>query len=209
MAYQTMMNLAQGGECREIILKPNELVYGQGGDFKGLFLLCEGLVMSYRVSSPQAKVGIYFHPLHSILGVTSFQQAQYQYSAKALTEAKLLFLDKQTVQTYLQFSPVLKILLLQELCKEINQVESLWEKLQFKKPEQKVALLLQQIFSIVQKHRHPYKVCSLPLQEFALLLAISQKSVEKILQSFVSQEFIQLQGQEIVLLQEESLQALQ
>ncbi|HAI75357.1 MAG TPA: hypothetical protein DCM08_03845 [Microscillaceae bacterium] len=209
MAYQTMMNLAQEGDGKEVRLKANELIYRQGDVFKGLYLLCEGLVMSYRAPSPQATVGIYFHPLNSIIGVNSFQNEQYQYTAKALTDVKLLFFDKTMVQTYLQLSPGLKILLLQELCKKINQVESLWDKLQHKKPEQKVALLLQQIFSIVQKHGHPYKVCSLPLQEFALVLAISQKSLEKILQSFVHQEFIQLHGQQIILLHEESLQALQ
>lgn len=114
--------------CRSV--RRNELVFREGEPCRGLHLVVEGRVRSYRANRDghEQVLGIY-ETGESLGEVSLFDEGPYLASARAAEDSRLLFLPIQEVQALYETRPEVARAMVRELAGRVRELTTLVDRL--------------------------------------------------------------------------------
>ncbi len=173
------------------LMEPTSL-YEEGNPVKFVYKLVSGRVLLF--SKEKSKSLPRFARSGQILGLNAIHRGVYHESSQCLDTIHLKRLDIDNIQEFLNQKPPIKIMIIQELCREVNHIER--RNLQFfnKSPKQKIALVICDFFKTYVPDREEAIDFSQPLPQFAQFLGVSTTYLEKALNELNENGWIQKSG---------------
>jgi len=185
----------------------NQMVFSDGDEGAGFFLVVEGRVKVYKMS-PEGKEQI----LH-ILGpgeplgqVAVFAGASFPANAQAIAKSRLLFFPRQAFVDLIQARPSLALNMLAILSNRLREFTVQIENISLKEVPARLASYLLYL-SDEQKGTRRLQL-TISKAQLASIIGTIPETLSRILSRMSARQLIQVNGREILLIDRESLIAL-
>lgn len=110
----------------EMILPKDSILFYEGDESKGLYLLTKGIIKLYKVTSHDKEVILkYFRDNELIAEVVNFEGISYPATAQALTDIEVLKIDFAQLKEIIFKKPELAYKVMGSLIKKIKNLENL------------------------------------------------------------------------------------
>lgn len=137
LARQPLFASLSEAECRALVeqsvcrgIREGEVLFRQGEPCRGLYLVLEGGVRTYRANGHGQEQGIgRFGPGDSLGEVSLFDDGPYLASARVVDEGRVLFLSLGVVQTLYRTHPLVAHAVVRDLGKRVRALVALVDRL--------------------------------------------------------------------------------
>jgi CRP-like cAMP-binding protein len=187
--------------------KKGDLIFSEGDDGHGFFLVSTGLIKIFK-SSPEGKEQI----LH-ILGpgepfgeVPVFSGQQFPASAEAIAESRLIFFPRSAFVALIAANPSLALNMLAVLSMRLRQFTVQIENLSLKEVPGRLATYL--VYLADEQKRDDFVTLSISKGQLASLLGTIPETLSRIFAKMNSQNLIEVKDRNIKLLNLHGLEEL-
>ncbi len=185
----------------------NQMVFSDGEEGAGFFLVIEGRVSVYKMS-PEGKEQI----LH-ILGpgeplgqVAVFAGASFPANAQAIANSRLLFFPRRAFIDLIQARPSLALNMLAILSNRLREFTVQIENISLKEVPARLASYL--LYLSDEQHNTEHLQLTISKAQLASIIGTIPETLSRILNRMSAKKLIQVNGREIRLVDRESLIAL-
>lgn len=179
---------------------PQDIIYMQEDDTNSLYLIVQGRVRVYHITSTGEEVTYDILDRGRIFGESSFfQNSLRPTTVVAISDVELISCSLEDLFPYLEESKDLTISLMQHITQRCDHVSSLLKKAYTYNRYEKVAsfLLEQRQSQLTYTH-----------EEIASLVGLSRVTTTKVLNEFCKKKYIDIQYRKIIILNQEQLNAV-
>jgi CRP/FNR family transcriptional regulator, dissimilatory nitrate respiration regulator len=205
------LNSGQLAQFRGIALEKNfgksELIFSDGDDGNGFYVILAGTVKIFKVS-PDGKE----HILHIFAAGQTFGEVpvfageHFPANAEALHETRTLFFPRAAFVALLEKNPALSLKLLADLSLKLRQFTVQIENLSLKEIPARLATYL--LYLAEEQGRADQVALGISKGQLASLLGTIPETLSRIFAKLTSQQLIQVEGRKIALLDPEGLKDL-
>lgn len=184
-----------------------ELIFADGDDGVGFYLVISGRVKVYKVS-PDGKEQIMhiFNPGQPFAEVPVFEGTRYPANAEALEQCRLFFFPKKDFVARIHANPSLAMNMLASLSQRLKQFSHLIESLSLKEVPGRLAsylLYLSDKNGSIQEFE-----LDIAKSQLASLLGTIPETLSRIFARLAQHELIRIQGPKITILDRDGLEDL-
>ena len=191
----------------EKTVNKGEILFSEGDEGKGFFVIAEGRLKVFKVS-PEGKEQI----LH-ILGpgqpfgeVSVFAGQRFPANAQALDKARVLFLPRAAIVTLIAANPSLALNMLAVMSKKLRQFAVQIENLSLKEMPARLASYL--IFLAEKQDAVDMVTLKISKGQLASILGTIPETLSRIFAKLAGQNLIRVEGKKITLLDRSGLEDL-
>ena len=191
----------------EKTVNKGEILFSEGDEGKGFFVIAEGRLKVFKVS-PEGKEQI----LH-ILGpgqpfgeVSVFAGQRFPANAQALDKARVLFLPRAAIVTLIAANPSLALNMLAVMSKKLRQFAAQIENLSLKEMPARLASYL--IFLAEKQDAVDMVTLKISKGQLASILGTIPETLSRIFAKLAGQNLIRVEGKKITLLDRSGLEDL-
>jgi CRP/FNR family transcriptional regulator, cyclic AMP receptor protein len=217
VARQPLFATLSGAECRALVersvcraIRPGEALFRQGEPCRGLYLVLEGLVRTYRANGDghEQVIGV-FGPGESLGEVSLFDDGPYLASARVVEDGRVLFLPLGEVQALYQEHPQVALAVVRQLGERVRALVALVDRLALQDVPTRVAAAVLQ-FAGESSALRSGGAFRLPRTQEALAaeLGTTRESVSRALRTLRRAGVIGQRGARIAILDPEGLRRL-
>jgi len=191
----------------EKTVNKGEILFSEGDEGKGFFVIAEGRLKVFKVS-PEGKEQI----LH-ILGpgqpfgeVSVFAGQRFPANAQALDKARVIFLPRAAIVTLIAANPSLALNMLAVMSKKLRQFAVQIENLSLKEMPARLASYL--IFLAEKQDAVDKVTLNISKGQLASILGTIPETLSRIFAKLAGQNLIRVEGKKITLLDRSGLEDL-
>jgi len=187
--------------------KKGELVFADGDDGIGFYIVISGRVKVYKVS-PEGKEQIMhiFGPGQPFAEVPVFEGSRYPANAEALDHCRLFFFPKKDFVKSIQANPSLAMNMLASLSQRLKQFSHLIESLSLKEVPGRLASYL--LYLSDKNGSMDEFELDIAKSQLASLLGTIPETLSRIFTRLSQKELVNIQGPKIVILDRMGLEDL-
>lgn len=186
--------------ARETNLQQGDILFEQGDDSDGLYLIIAGLVRVYLTTEDGREVTISLLEDGEVLGEMSLLDGLSRSAgAAALIETRLIFIPRAPFLELLETSGSLSRQIILTLCERLRSANAQFDQAVFHDLRHRLVVLLRQLAMMVGKVDQNVAVVDLDLTQgtLAQMLGASREAVNKQLRALVKEGRIAVDGQRI------------
>jgi CRP/FNR family transcriptional regulator, dissimilatory nitrate respiration regulator len=189
------------------VFRKGEVVFSEGEDGKGFYVVAQGRVKVYKLSSDGKEQILHiFGPGEPFGEVPVFTGQRFPAHAEAMEESRVLFFPKQSFVNLIKQNPALALNMLGILSKRLRRFTALIDDLSLKEVPGRLAAHL--LFLSKQQKGSKELELSITKAQLASLLGTIPETLSRILAKMTAQGLIETRGRRIRILNRESLQEL-
>lgn len=179
--------------------KKGQLIFSEGDDGAGFYLVIQGRVKVYKLS-PEGKEQIMhiFGPGKPFAEVPVFEGTRYPANAEAMEKSKLFFFPKKSFISLIQQNPSLAMNMLASLSQRLKQFSNLIETLSLKEVPGRLASYLLYL-SDKNGSIDEFKL-DIAKSQLASLLGTIPETLSRIFAKMGSREIVSINGPQVVIL---------
>lgn len=186
-------------------VKKRQLIYYEGDDAAGIYLILTGKVKTIKLSSDgrELMTGLYGHDEY--FGIPAFLRREpYAETAEALEDSSICLLPKEQVEELLNKFPDVSRKFIQILSNNLLEKEEQLLQLAYHSVRKRMAEVLIRLC----KQEHADEVLNLKVSRdnLAAMAGMATETVSRILSDFKDEEIIEKKGSQIIILDEFRLQ---
>jgi CRP-like cAMP-binding protein len=188
------------GIARETMLQQGDILFEQGDESDGLYVILTGLVRVYLTTEDGREVTISLLEDGEVIGEMSLLDGlQRSAGAAALIETKLIFIPRAPFLEPLETSGKLSRQIILTLCERLRSANAQFDQAVFHDLRHRLMVLLRQLAMMVGKVDSTVAVVDLDLTQgtLAQMLGASREAVNKQLRGLVKEGKIAVDGQRI------------
>ena len=187
--------------------KKGQLVFSEGDDGLGFYLVIRGRVKIYKLS-PEGKEQIMhiFGPGQPFAEVPVFEGSRYPASAEAMENSKLFFLPKKDFIALIQENPFLAMNMLASLSQRLKQFSNLIESLSLKEVPGRLASYL--LYLSDKNGSIDEFMLDIAKSQLASLLGTIPETLSRIFSKMGSRQLVKIDGPRITIINREGLEDL-
>ena len=187
--------------------KKGQLVFSEGDDGLGFYLVIRGRVKIYKLS-PEGKEQIMhiFGPGQPFTEVPVFEGSRYPASAEAMENSKLFFLPKKDFIALIQENPFLAMNMLASLSQRLKQFSNLIESLSLKEVPGRLASYL--LYLSDKNGSIDEFMLDIAKSQLASLLGTIPETLSRIFSKMGSRQLVKIDGPRITIINREGLEDL-
>ena len=187
--------------------KKGQLVFSEGDDGLGFYLVIRGRVKIYKLS-PEGKEQIMhiFGPGQPFAEVPVFEGSRYPASAEAMENSKLFFFPKKGFIALIQENPFLAMNMLASLSQRLKQFSNLIESLSLKEVPGRLASYL--LYLSDKNGSIDEFMLDIAKSQLASLLGTIPETLSRIFSKMGSRQFAKIDGPRITIINREGLEDL-
>lgn len=185
----------------------NEVIFSEGDDADGFYLVVEGRIKIYKLSTEGKEQILHIFGAGEPFGeVPVFSGQAFPANADAVTRSRLLFFPRSDFVALITNNPSLALNMLAVLSMRLRQFTVQIENLSLKEVPGRLAAYL---IYLAEEQNNPGQV-ALPVSktQLASLLGTIPETLSRIFSKMNNQELIRVDGRNIALLDREGLQTL-
>lgn len=183
--------------------KKNELLFGEGEKAYGFYMISDGLVKIYKLSSKGKEQILHVLTRGEIFAeVVLMGTPSYPAWAQALTPLEVVFFEKNKFLNLIKQKPELALNFLGVLIFKIKNLVKTIENLSLKEAEEK---LIHYLWELSQEGKKESFWLKIPKSQLAFLLGISPETLSRIFKKLREENLIEVKGKEIKILKIENL----
>ncbi|MBW1805987.1 MAG: Crp/Fnr family transcriptional regulator [Deltaproteobacteria bacterium] len=187
--------------------KKGEIIFSDGDGANGLYLVAEGMVKIFKVSSDGKEQILHiFGPGEPFGEVPVFSGQRFPASSEGLTKTRILFLPRNTFVEYISANPSLALNMLAVLSLRLRQFAIQIENLSLKEVPARLATYL--IYLSDEQENEDSVTLGISKGQLASLLGTIPETLSRIFARMNSQKLIEVKDREIRLLDHEALEEL-
>lgn len=199
--------IALDGIVREKNFRKDELIFSEGDEGDGFYVILQGRVKVFKVSADGKEHILHiFTPGQTFGEVPVFAGEHFPASAEAIHETRALFFPRSAFVALLEKNPSLSLKLLADLSVKLRQFAVQIENLSLKEIPARLATYL--LVLAEEQGRDDQVTLSISKGQLASLLGTIPETLSRILAKLSSQQLIQVEGRKIVLVDAEGLKDL-
>jgi CRP/FNR family transcriptional regulator len=184
-----------------------ELIFSEGDDGKGFFLICDGRVKIFKVSAEgKEQILHFFGPGDPFGEVPVFSGKQFPASAEAVTTAHLLFIPRAAFVGLITANPSLALNMLAILSSRLRQFTVQIENLSLKEVPSRLAGYL--LYLAEEQGGIDSITLGISKGQLASLLGTIPETLSRIFARMSSENLIEVKGRDIGLLDRPGLKEL-
>ncbi|MBX6422704.1 Crp/Fnr family transcriptional regulator [Thermosulfurimonas sp. F29] len=182
-----------------------EVIFSAGEEARGFYLVAEGMVKIYRLSSRGRQQILHvFGPGEVFAEAALFSGSRYPAWAETLAPSVVLFFPRQSFLDLVRRRPELALNMLAVLSLRLRSLAALVDSLSLKEvPERLAAYLLY----LAENHGPEFEL-EIPKGELAALLGTVPETLSRVLSRLSEEGLIEVSGRRIRILNEEGLRSL-
>ncbi|QJA06379.1 Crp/Fnr family transcriptional regulator [Thermosulfurimonas marina] len=187
------------------VFEKGEVIFSEGAEARGFFLVLEGRVKVYRLSARGRQQILHvFGPGEAFAEAALFSEARYPAWAEALEKTRVLFFPRKAFLDLVRRRPELALNMLALLSLRLRSLAELVETLSLKEvPERLAAYLLY----LAERNGSEFDL-EIPKGELAALLGTVPETLSRVLSRLSEAGLIEVSGKRIRILNEEGLRRL-
>jgi len=186
--------------ARETSLQQGDILFEQGDDSDGLYLIISGLVRIYLTTDDGREVTISLLEDGEVIGEMALLDGLSRSAgAAALIETRLIFIPRAPFLELLETSGKLARQIILTLCERLRSANAQFDQAVFHDLRHRLVVLLRQLAMMVGKVDQNVAVVDLDLTQgtLAQMLGASREAVNKQLRALVKEGRIAVDGQRI------------
>lgn len=186
--------------ARESSLQQGDILFEQGDDSDGLYVIIAGLVRVYLTTEDGREVTISLLEDGEVIGEMSLLDGlQRSAGAAALIETKLIFIPRAPFLELLETNGKLARQIILTLCERLRLANAQFDQAVFHDLRHRLVVLLRQLAMMVGRVDQHVAVVDLDLTQgtLAQMLGASREAVNKQLRALVKEGRIAVEGQRI------------
>ncbi len=184
------------------------LLYQEGTSADKLFYLHQGSLVSYKSDKIDKGLAPNFIKSGHVLGLNALRGKIYQNTVQTLEDSLLGYIHLSFVNEAIKQNIQLRMVILQELCKEVNRVEDKILHMHRKSIRQRITYLLLDMLRTYGLNPANQINLSVAWPQLAHLVGINEKTLAKTLQDLRTEGLIQEQNGRIVVLDQAKMEAI-
>ena len=205
------LSRGQIAELEGIVLEKNfgkgELIFSEGDEGDGFYVIIHGRVKVFKVSADGKEYILHiFTPGETFGEVPVFAGEHFPANAEAIYESRALFFPRSAFVALLEKNPALSLKLLADLSVKLRQFAVQIENLSLKEIPARLATYL--LVLVEEQGREDQVTLSISKSQLASLLGTIPETLSRIFAKLSSQQFIQVEGRKIVLVNVQGLRDL-
>jgi CRP/FNR family transcriptional regulator len=196
-----------GGIASEKYFSRGEIIFTEGDDGNGFYVVVGGSVKGYKLS-PDGKEKILhiFTPGQPFGEVPVFAGEQFPVSAEAITDTRALFLPRAAFLELIGKNPLLALKMLADLSRKLRQFAVQIENLTLKETPARLATYL--LLLSEEQGRADEVTLRISKGHLASLLGTIPETLSRVFAKLAGQELIEVKGRKIALRDPEGLRDL-
>jgi len=188
-------------------LKKGEAIFSEGADGKGFYLVADGMVKIFKVSSEGKEQILHiFGPGEPFGEVPVFSGQKFPANAQAISESRLLFFPRTAFVDLISSNPSLSLNMLAVLSRRLRQFTVQIENLSLKEVPGRLAGYL--IYLADEQGREDSVMLGISKGQLASLLGTIPETLSRIFAKMNSQNLIEVKDRHIQLLNKRGLEQL-
>jgi CRP-like cAMP-binding protein len=188
------------GIARETVLHPGDVLFDQGDESDGLYLIVSGLVRIYLTADDSREATINLLEDGEVIGEMALLDGLPRSAgAAALTETKLIFIPRAPFLALLEISPKLARQIILTLCERLRSANAQFDQAVFHDLRYRLIVLLRQLALIHGRVDDDFAVVELDLTQgtVAQMLGASREAVNKQLRALTKEGRVVIEGSHI------------
>ncbi len=188
------------GICREVTLAPGAVLFDQGAELDGLYIVVAGIVRIYLTADDGREVTISLLEDGEMIGeIALIDGLPRSAGAAALTETRLVFLPHGAFCAALDTSPALSRQVMLMLCERLRSADEQLGQVIFHDLRHRLLVLLRQIAVLHGRVERDVSFVEMDLTQgnLAQMLGASREAVNKQLRSLAKEGRIAVSGHQI------------
>ncbi|MBW2466695.1 MAG: Crp/Fnr family transcriptional regulator [Deltaproteobacteria bacterium] len=195
------------GTVTEKDYRKGELIFAEGDEGVGFYLVIRGRVKVYKLSAEgKEQIMHIFGPRMPFAEVPVFAGSRYPANAEAMESSRLFFFPKKSFITLIQENPLLAMNMLASLSQRLKQFSNLIETLSLKEVPGRLASYLLYL-SDKNGSIDEFKL-DIAKSQLASLLGTIPETLSRIFAKMGAREIVSIKGPEITILDREGLEDL-
>ncbi|MCS7150053.1 MAG: Crp/Fnr family transcriptional regulator [Caldimicrobium sp.] len=173
----------------------NELIFAEGDRAFGFFIVLEGLVKVYKISAKGKEHIIHIFGKGEVFAeIVLSSLSNYPANAQALTEVKLLFIERNRFLHLIQKNPTLALYMIGVFAHRLRELVKTIENLTLKEASER---LLAYLWYLSDEGKRQTLVLEIGKSQLALLLGITPETLSRLFQRFKDEGLLSIKGKEI------------
>lgn len=187
--------------------KQGEVIFSEGGEAKGFFVLLSGRVKIFKLS-PEGKEQIlhFIEPGEPFAEAALFAGSTYPAHAESLRESTVIFFPRAAFERLIKKDPDLAMNMLAILSRRLKYFARLVEDLSLKEVPQRLAAYLLYLSDV--RNTSSDIDLSISKGQLASLLGTIPETLSRILNKMAAQGFIEVKGRRMKFLKKDALSSL-
>ncbi|AUC81152.1 response regulator [Lacinutrix sp. Bg11-31] len=182
-----------------------EAIYKEGSHSNNVYLIIKGVVKSHRIDESGKELITALHKADDFLGFTSFiDTIPYQESATAVENVELTSISKLRLKEVLGKSQNVSIELMNVLTDNISEIKDQLLQMAYSSVRKKTAQTILQFAKILNKK--PEEAIKISRYDLASVAGIATESLIRTLSGFKKDNYIEIEGRNIKILDLEALE---
>ncbi|MCS6820984.1 MAG: Crp/Fnr family transcriptional regulator [Microscillaceae bacterium] len=181
----------------ELSIPPNTYIFEAGEEKKGIFYIRRGGVAIFHKNKYQKEILTHFVGKGYTIGINCIEAPTHTNSAKTIAPTTVLSISTQTVEHLMAVNIQFRFFILQEACKQIQQLELKFMQNQFQKKSEMLEILFKDLCHLLDEETLQSPI-SLPISEICDKLEIPIQLFQKFLKELVLKDCIEQRGEMIV-----------
>lgn len=186
--------------ARETLLKTSDVLFEQGDESDGLYLIVSGLVRVYLTAEDSREATINILEDGEVIGEMALLDGLPRSAgAAALTDTKLIFIPRAPFLALLDVSPKIARQIILTLCERLRSANSQFDQAVFHDLRYRLIVLLRQLALIHGRVEDDFAVVELDLTQgtLAQMLGASREAVNKQLRALTKEGRVAIEGSHI------------
>ncbi|HZP20713.1 MAG TPA: Crp/Fnr family transcriptional regulator [Bauldia sp.] len=186
--------------ARETTLATGEVLFNQGDDSDGLYLIVSGLVRIYITADDTREATINLLEDGEVIGEMALLDGLPRSAgAAALTDTRLIFIPREPFMALLDTAPKLSRQIILTLCERLRSANAQFDQAVFHDLRHRLVVLLRQLATIHGRVEDDYAVVELDLTQgtLAQMLGASREAVNKQLRALTKEGRVAIEGSHI------------
>lgn len=173
----------------------NELIFAEGERAFGFFIILEGLVKIYKISAKGKEQIIHIFGKGEVFAeIVLSSLSNYPAYAQALTEVRLLFIERNRFLHLIQKNPALALYMIGVFAHRLKELVKTIENLTLREASER---LLAYLWHLSDEGRRQVLVLEIGKAHLALLLGITPETLSRLFQRFKDEGLLSIKGREI------------
>jgi CRP-like cAMP-binding protein len=188
------------GIAREVALAPNDVLFDQGDESDGLYVVASGILRIYLTAADGREATINLLEDGEVIGeIAIIDGLPRSAGVAALTEAKLIFIPREPFLALLETSPKLGRQIILMLCERLRAANDQVDQAIFHDLRHRLLVLLRQLAVIHGRVEKDVSIVDLDLTQGALaqMLGASREAVNKQLRALAKEGRLRMDGPNI------------
>lgn len=188
--------------------KKDQIIYNQGDHSNSLFLLLKGVVKTHSTNSNGKELITSLFRADDFLGFNSFDDnVPYTESATAVEETEIVEISKKYVKDILKKSQDVSLELINLLVNDLSVIKQQLVQMAYNSVRKKTATTILQFVDVMNKK--PNESIRISRNDLAATAGIAPESLIRTLSEFKKENFIEIEGRNIRILDINKLRAIE